>query len=192
MGVKIYLINMADTFRQVCRGSYLINDINGMRRSLVDRSESVSQTAMGNFTNFLGMIMQARDNPDSFRNSMLDAQGAESQPQQAANDAMLFVERNNCGSSAFSTFKTHLRSYVMDSDVPNSLMATEYQTACQQGARPTAYGKDSFRPCFQAQANTVGLSRAEKKALLANFWPTATSIMNRSPQSFAMCNGAYR
>ncbi len=189
-GTKIYLVNMASVFQGVCRGSFSINEMNGLKMSVIDKSDMTSQAGWTGLYDMAANLAQIIQNPGAMTQIAQNAQSASTQPEQASNDAMLFIERNNCGSPAFNKFTTNLRSYVKDQSTSANLATTEYSNACMAGARPSHYSVGDFCGCFIARANSAGLSRSEKKALLVSFWPTATNIMNRDPDHFGPCNGS--
>jgi hypothetical protein len=103
-------------------------------------------------------------------------------PEMARNDAMLMIERHSCDSPVVRTFINNAKRFCFDSSVPMNMTAPVYRQACRDAGNPY-----DFCMCFLLQANTDGLSRQEKKALIEDFETTASAIWRSNVRHYAPC-----
>jgi hypothetical protein len=109
---QIYLVNMAETMRQVCRGSFTITELNGWRRlvlSEVDTSPAAGWAAIGSMFETVAGIADGSVNVAEIASNSADVDAI---PQMASEDAMTFIERNNCDSATFERFTSNMREAV--------------------------------------------------------------------------------
>ena len=106
---QVYIYNLASTFRQACRGSFTISELNTWQsQTLQEASTPAAQTQM--MTSFFDVIVGiAQGGVPAASAVASNAQSVQSLPAMAAEDAITFLERNACDSRAFTRFTANMR-----------------------------------------------------------------------------------
>lgn len=108
---QVYLINMAEPMRQVCRGTFTITEVQGWSRKLLSEVDVSPQAGFDRLRDFGETMRNIIQNPNGMAEVMANQQAVESLPQMAQEDAYTFMERNPCGSAAYNKFVGNMREY---------------------------------------------------------------------------------
>lgn len=109
---QIYLVNMAEAMRQMCRGSFTLSELNGWRNIIMSEVDTSPEAGYKALENFAGMIAGISTGAISVAQVAAADQEANSLPQMAQEDAMTFLSRNSCGSAAFGRFTANMREAI--------------------------------------------------------------------------------
>ena len=106
---QLYLYHLGNMFRQACRGSFTITELNGWQGQTMQEI-STPDALMQSGANVLNLIVDiAQGGVGVAAQAATNAQSVESLPAMAQEDAVTFLERNACDSRAFTRFTANMR-----------------------------------------------------------------------------------
>lgn len=186
---KAYVLHMAENIAAVCNAHFTSREVDELRNSVVMKQMDFSDA--GAATSAMGVLKQMAEmgkNPGSYMARASQAEiDQKHMPEEAMKDAFKLMDSNPCNSPGLERFSQNLRSFVTDKGAQVASAETLMNT-CMREARPSGRyrGKD-FCLCFVGALKTNPVSRAQRKALASNFWPTAQDMMNKN-SSFGSCH----
>jgi TPR repeat protein len=190
--VKQYLLNMADNISGVCEGQHITaRQLVELRQAATLKSIEVSAAAGGmQIWSLFQMAAEAVGNPQAFVDqAMVGSVDREVLPQESMQDAFTLTARYGCGGAHLERFTRNLSAYINNEGAPKASTDAMFGT-CGRDARPTGrYRGQDFCICFLGKLALpdAPVTRAERKGLSTNFWPTAQAMMARDPRRFNSC-----
>jgi TPR repeat protein len=187
---KMYLVHMAENISGECGEQFSGAQIDALKRDAA--LKSVDMTPESGLAMLMGALMGAAhmtQNPEAFLGQQIKAaQEQDRLPTDAMKDAFALMRRHPCGSRELGQFSRNVVSYVRNEGAPR-MSTNQMFASCQQEARPTGrYDAKNFCMCFVSAMSQAAVSRADRKGLASDFWPTAQRMMSKNPQPYAMCN----
>ncbi len=187
---KLYLLDMAENIAGVCETHFTRSEVDRLRNAEGMRQLDTSNPG-ASIMGVLGMMADMTKDPFKFVQQGSQAESdQERRPDEAMKDAFTLIKREQCGSANLDRFSLNLRAFVNNEGAPFVSMREMSNICTQQAGSSGKYTRRDFCTCFTGKMRLIAVTRAQRKALAADFWPTAKEMMKNN-RTLAVCYTGY-
>lgn len=174
---KLYLLDMAENIAAICGSHFTRREVNDMR-DIFDREQADLSNLATNIMGAFGTLTDMITNPfESMQRSGQAQKNQERRPQEAMDDASIIINREQCNSARLNRFSKNLRGFINNEGAPIVSMQNMLNICMQHAVSTNQNNHQMFCTCFVGKMLVTRVTRAQRKALATDFWPTAQTMM---------------